>query len=282
MKKRKRKNLTTKWSNLYIILALFFIMGFGFFFSSKVFMAEDIPINQSPLNEEFDLRANGKLTITDWKYDNDNKKMEVILVTNGIKNYKNELNFTAIPRNNMKLNLPVKVVYNENDIYILQIKDIPSDFQQIALRLNKAEIESDDLFENDNKEISKSTLISTLYTDQRVVKKGDIGERDYKYYAVEITDDMINNSKNKIDELKKNVTTVDSRITIINTEIKKLEEEILYQTVEEQVETNNQIYTLNNEIEQNNREKDILNTNIKSLEEKIEKLEQRKRDFEFQ
>lgn len=283
MKKKKRKNLTTKWSNLYIAITLLFVFGFGFFFSSKVFMAEDLPINYSELGKEFDLRANGKLTISDWKYDEQKNKMEVILVTNGIKNYTNELNFTAIPRSNMKEELPISTVYNENDIYILQINKVPKDFQQIALRLSKVEINSEDLFEDkEKKEIDRNTLVSTLYTDQRVVKKEKINKKDYKIYAIEITNEMIQSSENKIKDLKETLRNIDSKNSIINTEIKKIEEEILYQTVDEQVESNNQIYNLKNVIEQNEREKEEINTNIDITEEKIEKLEQRKRDLEYQ
>lgn len=283
MKKKKRKNLTSNVSNIYISIAVFFILGFVFFGTSKIFLAENIPLNQTELNVEYDLRSNGKFMINDWIYDEKNHQMEVILVTNGIKSYTSELDFIAVPRSNVRSQLETKVVYNENDIYIIHIKNIPNEFQQMALRLTKTEIDYSELFDEkkDDESENESSVISTIYTDQRVVKKGTVEKKDFKKYASLITDSMIKSAENDIKKINDKIKKIDEIIATINNEIEKLKEEILYQTLDEQIDTNNQIFKLEQEIKGYEREKKTGNENIKSLEEKIEKLRQRKRDLDI-
>src|SRR5690606_3009404 len=146
MAKNKKKNLKLNVSNLYILAAFLFILGFGFFGTSKLFMAEDVPVNQSPLHTEMDLRANGKFTINDWTYDEKQNLMEVTLVTNGMQDYLTQLDFTAVSREKLSKKLPTEIVYNESDIYVIHIKEVPKDFNQMALRLNKDEKDFEKLF----------------------------------------------------------------------------------------------------------------------------------------
>ncbi|MGM9988800.1 MAG: coiled-coil domain-containing protein [Bacillaceae bacterium] len=282
MKKKKRKNLTIKWSNYYIAVALFFILGFGFFSTSKLYMAENLEINQTPLNTEFDLRANGKFMINDWKYDSKENKMEVILVTNGIKNYRSELDFIAVARSNMKKQLQTKVMYNDNDIYILHINNVPKDFQQVALRLVKSEISFQDIFNEEKMEVENNeAVISSIYTDQRKVKREEVTEKDMKEYAISITQSMIEVSEKQIINKEKQIKKVETVIKGLNEEIEKLKVENLYKTVDEQVETNNEIYQLEKEIEQYKAEIEKFSQDIKNITSKIDRLTQRKRDLEI-
>lgn len=281
MKKQKRKNLKLDMSNLYVVLALFFVLGFGFFGTSKIFMEEEIPINQTELNTEFDLRSNGKFSINSWIYDEEKNKMEVIIVTNGMRDYSSELDFTSISRKNLKQELPVDVVFNDNEIYILHINKVPKNFDQLAIRLHKTEWNMKDIFAEPESVKENEKIVSTIYTDERVVERKPVDKKDNKEYVVQVTNDIIKQTKEKKDEMNKKIERANEVNEGLNEEISNLKSDLLYQTMEEQIETNNKIYQLEREVESNKKEIEIMQLDIKNMDLKIEKLNQKIRDIEI-
>lgn len=279
MAKRKKKNLKLNMSNLYIIVAFVFILGFGFFGTSKLFMAEDVPLNQTEINKEFDLKSNGRFTIKDWTYDEEQKLMEVTLVTNGLQDYRSILNFTAVSREDLSAELPTEIVYDESDMYIIHIKEVSKDFNQIALRFNKDEKSYDELFTDGEVEEKQDQVISTIYTDQRVVKEALIPDRNFTEYALEITGDLIAEAEQDIEELEEKSRMTEDVIVDIREEIEQLQADLLYQTVDEQVETNNDVFQLEKSIENYERDKQTISNDAKNIRAKVERLKQKQYDL---
>lgn len=279
MKKKKRKNLKVNVSSIYIIVALFFILGFGFFGTSKIFIAEEIPINQTKLNQEFDLRSNGKFSINSWIYDKEKNMMEITLVTNGIKDYSSELDFTSISKKDLKKELPLEIVYNDNDIYIIHVKKVPKNFDQVAIRLHKTDRNINDIFDEEKEESENTKVISTIYTDERVVERKSIEKLDNKSYTLQVTDNIIEQTKKDQDGIKKKIEKANEVNKGLNEEIEKLKSDLLYQTVEEQIETNNMIYRMEREVEMNTKEIENMQQDIQNMDSKIERLKQKKRDI---
>jgi hypothetical protein len=283
MTKMKRKKLATHWSNIYVAVTLIFMLGFGFFLSSKVFLADKVDVLSTEINKEFNLNGKGKFTIKEWTYDEKDHEMQVTLITSGMTNYLSDLDFKAVPRVNVKADLPTKIVYSSNDIYIVRISKVPKDFGQVALRLVKDELDfEEEVFDEDQlKKKEKDAIITSIYADQTVVDRGEVSEKDVEEYAVKVTDEMIQNTKNEIKDRQKEIEKNDLIVKKINEEISEQKGELIYQTVDEQVVTNNQIYSLEKEIESYNTENETAKTDIKSLETKIERLNQRKSDLQF-
>lgn len=281
MKKKQKKNLKTNVTNFYLFLAVFFVAGFGFFGTSKLFMAEDVPVNHTELNVEYDLRENGKFTLKDWTYDEEQNLMEVTVLTNGIQSYATSLDFISVPKKNVNNELPIEVVYNEDDIYVLHIKEVPKNFEQVALRFNTEEKIDSTIFENEEttEKEEEENIISTVYADERVIKKEEIENKNFTSYALEITDGLIEETEEERKNIDKKIETINAVNEEILKEIERLKSELLYQTVDEQVETNNEIYRLEKEIDDNNREKEILNTDVKNAKTKAERLQQKKYDL---
>ncbi|ANU28571.1 hypothetical protein [Planococcus versutus] len=279
MAKKKKKNLKLNISTLYITLAFLFIIGFGFFGTSKLFMAGDIPLNQTALNEEFDLKANGNFTIKEWAYDQEQNMMEVTLITNGIEDYMTKLDFTAVSRERLSAELPTEIVYAESDIYIIHVKNVPKDFNQMALRFTKGEKSYDDLFTEGQTEEAEDKVISTIYTDQRVVSEETIPDRNFTEYALEITGELIADSERDIEELEDKSGMVDDVVVEIQKEIEQLQVNLLYQTVDEQVETNNEVFQLEKSIEGYEKEKETMAGDIKNIRSKVERLKQKQYDL---
>ncbi|MCP3763738.1 hypothetical protein NLX67_15290 [Domibacillus sp. A3M-37] len=283
MKKNKRKKLAAHWSNIYVAVTLIFMLGFGFFLSSKVFLADKVDVLNTEINKEFNLNGRGKFTIKEWIYDEKDHEMQVTLTTSGMTSYLSDLDFKAVPRVNVKADLPTKIVYSSNDIYIVRISKVPKDFGQVALRLVKDELDfEEEVFDEEQlKKKEKDAIITSIYADQTVVDRGEVSEKDVEEYAVKVTDEMIQNTENEIKDRQKEIEKNDLIVKKINEEISEQKGELIYQTVDEQVVTNNQIYSLEKEIESYNTENETAKTDIKSLETKIERLNQRKSDLQF-
>lgn len=280
--KKKRKNLKVNITNIYVGMTLFFIIGFIFFGTSKLFMAENIPLNQTELNTEYDLRSNGKFEISSWVYDEDKAKMEVVLITNGIKDYKTELNFSAVTRNKIGVELPLNIVYNDNEIYIIEINNVQKEFQQLAIRLHRSEKDIDNIFDEDTvNEREDDGIFSTIYTDERAVEKESIDEKEQEQYVREITNNMIEDTISKQEEIEQSIVKKNEVIETLTNEVSELQEELLYQTTDEQVETTNEIYKLEKEIENYNKEIKDSETDINNMQTKLERLEQKKRDLKI-
>lgn len=246
-------------------------------------MEDKIDILNTEIGKEFNLNANGTFMINDWVYDEQKNKMQITLITSKMSSYLSELNFESVARIDVQNKLETEVVYSSNDIYIININDIPKNFEQIALRLIKNDISFEEEFEQNEmvQQKEKNNIITSIYTDERKVKKEEILETDVKYYAVKVTDEMIEESQNEIENTNKTIESETEFIAYINGEIVKLKQELIYQTLEEQTATNNEIYQLEKEIETHNREIKNLELDIQSYDAKIKRLEQRKRDLEF-
>lgn len=281
MKKKKRKNLKWNLSNYYVGIALFFILGFGFFGTSKIFFAEELPVNQTPLNTVLDLRANGKFTINRWIYDEDKNKMEVILVTNDLKDYTTELDFSSVSRTNVKQPLPTNLVFNDNEIYILHVDQVPKNFAQLAIRLHKSEKNFHDIFNENQEEEENHRVISTIYTDERMVEREEVNVKETREYTRQVADRLIDQSQLKIEEYKNRIEKLDRLYQELNEEKEKEKAGLLYQTMDEQITTNNKIYRLDREMDMNRKEVEKTQGNIKGLNLKIERLNQKKRDIGF-
>lgn len=279
MAKKKKKNLKLNMSTLYITLAFLFILGFGFFGTSKLFMAEDIPLNQTKLNEEFDLQANGRFTVKEWTYDKKEQLMEVTLVTNGIDDYLNKLDFSAVSRGNLSAELPTEIVYDESDIYIIHINEVPKDFNQIALRFNKSDKSYNEVFAEVEEEEEQDNIISTIYTDQRVVKEEPIPDRNFMEYAQEITGELIAEAERDIEALEDKSHMTYDVIADIRKEIEQLQADLLYQTIDEQVETNNEVFQLEKRIEDYELEKQTISDDARTIRAKVERLKQKHYDL---
>jgi len=279
--KEKRKNLTTQWSNLYVIFTLVFILGFGFFFTSKVFIADEVDILYTEIGKEFKLNNNAKYTIKEWTYDENNNQMQVTIVTSGLTDYLTDLNFKSVSKINVNKELKTEIAYSSNDIYIVKIKEVPRKFQQVALRLVKNQIDVEKLFDEEELTKKEDEVITSIYTDEQVVDRGEILQGSIDEYAIQITDQMITETNILVAENEKLIEQNLLVIEKINDEISHLKSELIYQTVEEQTVTTNEIFSLEKDIEKHNKEIEKINVDIDSRNAKIERLIQRKRDIQY-
>lgn len=157
----KRKNLKSKLSNIYIFLTLLFVLAFAFCLTSKFFIADEIDILNTEIGKEFAMMSNGTFTINDWVYDEEHHKMQVTLITSNMINYLSELDFQSVTKVNLQKELETKIVYSSNDIYIVEINDVPKNFEQVALRFIRHDVSFEEEFEQTKKQ--KKSILSRVF-----------------------------------------------------------------------------------------------------------------------
>lgn len=283
---QKRKKLKTKLHQVYTGLASFIILGFAFFYTSKLFFVDAADILNTEINKELSINSSVSFTINEWIYDDESNRMQVTLLTNNMTDYLSDLKFISVSRTNLSRELPTKIVYNTRDIYIIMIEQVPKEFDQVAVRFVREEVNFEDIFsynaeENVQNLEVKSKVLASIYADQRVVASGEVKQQKVKEYALNVTNEMIELTEiersNRMKEIQKNTLIISK----IHEEIELLKEEIIYQTIAEQDETNNKIFNLEKEIEDLNQQNSIILADVDSLDAKVKRLTQRKRDLQY-
>lgn len=269
--KKKRHNLSNNPSKIYLVTTMIFLLSFGFFLTSKLYITETDDVLQTAIGKEFELYGSKKITINDWAYDEEKNKMQIILITNNLSSYLTELNFYAISKLDTSKKLDTKVEYESNDIYIISINNIPKNFNQISLKIEENSIGS--------KTDDTKKQVASFYTDERVVERASLNEEELNSFAIKATDEMINEANKSITNSKKTVEDKQNQIKNIELQIAKLKQDLTFQTLEEQTETNNEIFGLKNQIISFENEIKELEIEQAAYNEKINKLKQRKKEL---
>lgn len=281
-KKIKKKNLNSNTSMVYLSTTLIFIVGLILFLTSRMYIPEVIPMKYTELNVVNDLYSDGKITINEWKYDEKQNIMEVILKTDKVKGFDNDLHFSSVSRVDRQRYLDVEVPYKENDIYVVVIKNVPKQFEQIALRIDKEYNDYYDLFTEDEEVKEKeSNTVAALYTDQRMVDRGTIEQKSPKRYAIQIVTTLVENAESDSTTIRKSIEKINKAIEILRVEVSEKEEDKIYQTAEEQLETDSTIHSLLYKIEEMEDDKVKKEEEIIINDKKIEKLNQKKNDLKM-
>lgn len=269
--KKKRHNLSNNPSKIYLVTTMIFLLSFGFFLTSKLYITETDDVLQTAIGKEFELYGSKKITINDWAYDEEKNKMQIILITNNLSSYLTELNFYAISKLDTSKKIDTKVEYESNDIYIISINNIPKNFNQISLKIEENSIGS--------KTDDTKKQVASFYTDERVVERASLNEEELNSFAIKATDEMINEANKSITNSKKTVEDKQNQIKNIELQIAKLKQDLTFQTLEEQTETNNEIFGLKNQIISFENEIKELEIEQAAYNEKINKLKQRKKEL---
>ncbi|ODV48157.1 MULTISPECIES: hypothetical protein [Bacillus subtilis group] len=272
-------------SSFYLIVALVGLTVGLFLFTSKITLWDDTPILQTEFNDKLQGLNNSSVVLKEWQYNPDKKLMEITIKAASVDGTPvNNLTFYAKEKQNPQKKIPVEVVTQYEDAYVLHIKNIQPDYQVvgvvIAENVDKSNLSVNQLTfsdtdnanvqeENDQRELSSVTI----YGDYRKVKVNPnlktLTKKEYEIRGIKEDISVNEKEKRKID------TTLPEQkeyIEQLNEEIKTIEKDKKYQTNEEQIESNATIKNKQEEIENVNLNIQKLKERSKEYGEKIEKL----------
>lgn len=269
------------------------------FFNANSILPDNSTVMNSSLGKEVNAGST-KLSINRWEYDENKKFMEIELSYKDSGDYiVTKLDFSAKAKVNVKKKLPVRKMFNTDNIYIIRIENIPENYEAIALKVSQnlssdsninidtSDITTDDFssstvsnnLSNDNNEAITNNS-TTLYCDYRKVKiNNNIKEETKKYYLINITKTEIHNINRDVITINNKIKSNENLIIMANEIINSLNSQYKYEIKEEQTNTNQKINSYKAKIADNEQQNTNLQLTKSSLIEKINKLEQKVKDI---
>ncbi|MGR5969468.1 hypothetical protein ACT7C1_20670 [Bacillus paranthracis] len=168
-------NLRRKKSWIYGLIVGFMLVGFFLFFTSKLYVPYEEPVYHTELKKTVALFGSRTMTVERRAYDPASHTIEMFLRIDGGDGEKYQ--FQAQEKANPNLQLPVKVVYQDDENIVVQVKELSPKWQAVAL----------DVFEKNNRDVTlenkqkteeekeddKQTFLKSFFSDQN---KTDVEE----------------------------------------------------------------------------------------------------------
>ncbi|KMY52502.1 hypothetical protein AC623_20380 [Bacillus sp. FJAT-27231] len=272
-------NLRRKKSWVFLSIIMFLFLGFFSFISSKAYMKEEQNFYHTELKKEISLTTMSTLRIESWEYNPKKNIMEILLTIDDSNDY----TFEALSKANTRSPMSLKTIYHEQENYVLQIEDVPSNWEAIALdiyEVNKTDEAAVIKNEDEKIEEEREELIKTIYADQKKTKVNDeleTKEKDvYAMYFIEMERTQLGK------EIKKYTQAIQQEVqkkNELNKEIKELEKEKKYDTEIEKIDTETEIELKKDFIKECDLMIEDYEFEQKNAEEKIRKLNQKEQDL---
>lgn len=262
---QSKEKSAARYNRYMYILIFFFIVGYGFFFSTKFWyqdIKDVIPATKLGTIRNWQKR---EVQLVSWKYSDKQKTMEIQLaVTNksydGIDDYK----ITALDKNKGFLN--TKVVLKEEDFWVIQITNLPRRWSEVSLRINKPE---------------EDEAPCKFYTNKFKVENVDeLPNLTTNEYMIARLDSLVNTYNDEIEKLQKDIKEQERIIANCNEDIQKYKDDEEFQTEQEIQETEKMISDAQSNISSANTQIQLDNANIQEYQDRITLTEEKKQKYQ--
>jgi len=286
-----KTSLNTEKENKFIIVFLVIVTTLlVIFFTSKLWMYDDNPIRQTTLNEKIESLEQTELTLLNWYYNEKENFMEVII------DKKNVGEDSLIPSISFEAreieldeNIPVDVIYETDNIFVVHLKKIPEKYKFIDLMVTETRDEEVVRVEKEEEEgvgLESETVEEIDLIDSNfVVLTGDYREieidngleiKSGKDYEITSIEHEIQRTKDKVESIIKERIPLENRFIIEEeSKIKEAEEELEYLSGDEKLELEQTISGYEQKINSAIENKEELEEEVKGLEDKVLGMEKK-------
>lgn len=277
MRRQTRRRLTQNVSRFYLGLGVFFVIGFLFFGTSSFFFAEEAPVNETPINEAIRLSNGEIVTLHAWSYDTEKRTMRVRLSLDETPGNTNNLLFRYVYKARPNAEKEVTLLYERNDQYVLELKNVPNDFGQLAVRIYGLN-ESQSIKELTPEE-RENSLLTSLYADRRTIQQASHTSSDETTFTRLFVEDELAETELHLETAQQSVEAQRQHIERLDRDKEELEGELPYLSLDEQVEKENEIFDHGRKRDELTLELEKLEQSVVALEEKHDKLRVRLREL---
>lgn len=276
-------NLRRKKSWIYGLIVGFMLVGFFLFFTSKLYVPYEEPVYHTELKKPVALFGSRTMTVERRAYDPASHTIEMFLRIDGGDGEKYQ--FQAQEKANPNLQLPVKVVYQDDENIVVQVKELSPKWQAVAL----------DVFEKNNqnlmlenkqkteeeKEDDKQTFLKSFFSDQNKtdVEEG-ISQKSKGSYAKVFIGIEQKNLKEKVKQYDAMMKQETSKQTQWQEQITEWKNDAKYQTETEKMENDAKINSKETNIKQSKDKVELYKWEQGQIKEKIKKLDEKAKDAE--
>ncbi|MBR2759256.1 MAG: hypothetical protein IKG65_08205 [Exiguobacterium sp.] len=277
MRRQTRRRLTQNVSRFYLGLGIFFVIGFLFFGTSSFFFAEEAPVNQTPINETIRLSNGETVTLHAWSYDTEMRTMRIRLTLDETPGNTNDHLFRYVYKARPDSEKEVVLLHDQSDQYVLELKDVPNDFDQLAVRIyGLDESQSIDALTPKERE---NSLLTSLYADRRTIEQANHTSSDETTFTRLFVEDELAETEKQLETAQQSVEVQRQQIKRLDRDKEELEGELPYLSLDEQVEQENEIFDLGRKRDELTLELEKLEQSVQALEEKHDKLRVRLREL---
>ncbi|WP_439873302.1 hypothetical protein ACSLGG_00100 (plasmid) [Bacillus mycoides] len=289
-KKSERINLRKNRSWVYLAIISFLFLGFFAFLTSKIYMPNDEKLFHTETNKVIKLSGMGKLIVEQREY---NPHKNFIQIRFRIEGYE-ETGFTFKAQEKAKsgVQLPVKVLYEENGNYVVEVKELSPNWGALAFDIYNKNGEKEQMdirkftqdvneYEEENASTkSPNKLVQTIFTDQRKTKVNDeLLAEDKKTYELDFIERDKKDIETKIKNYGKAIKLEEENAKTVYEKVKELKDEMKYQTEAEKTETQSKISSLESKIKSSEKNVELFKGEQKIARDKIKKLEQKSQEI---
>ena len=251
-------------NNLFIVLIVAMIVSYMFFFSSTyIFKPSEESLSYTDVREKQGI-GNKVFTISQWLYSPEQEKMQVSLLFDNTESSNDaeiaEYTFSSMTRSVSKSisNNTCEVVYSSNSIKIVDINNVPEDFAEVSLNIDKKdktlEMNIDDNEDSDNSVVDSTSIYTNMYKVKTV-------EKISKKSAIEYEIDRLENNQRTY---QGNIKDAKSKIKMLNKDNDKMNEEITKLELEKRYSTTTEYTVIN---EQQNSYRSSIKSNMDSIKD---------------
>lgn len=285
-----RSSLSKGNENKFIIAFLVIVITLlGVFFTSKLWMYDDNPIRHTTLNEKIETLDQTELTVLSWFYNEKERFMEVVIDKNNVgeDSIVPSLSFEA-DEIELGENIPVDVIYETDNIFVIHLKKIPEKYRFIDLKVTETRDEEVVRAEKEEEGITldlEDTKDVSLVDSNFVILTGDyrkievdnkLQEQSGKDYEVASIEHEIQRTKESVELIKEEKIPLENRFIIEEEgKIEKAKEELEYLSGDEQLEMEQTISGYEQKIKSAIDSKSELEEEIEGLESRIVGLEKK-------
>lgn len=249
-------------------------------------MPNDEKLFHTETNKVIKLSGMGKLIVEQREYNPHKNFIEIRFRIEGYE--ETGFTFKAQEKGKPGVQLPVKVLYEENGNYVIEVKELSPNWGALALDIYNKNSENEQMdirkftqdvneYEEENTSTkSPNKLVQTIFTDQRKTKANDeLLAEDKKTYELDFIEIDKKDIETKIKNYEKAIKLEEENAKTVYEKVKELKDEMKYQTEAEKTETQSKIASLESKIKSSEKNVELFKGEQKIARDKIKKLEQK-------
>lgn len=291
----KNKLNNGRENKFYIVVIMTIFLLQGIFLTSKYWMYDDSAIAQTDYDKDINGLNQTTLTLRSWEYNPTNHLMEVTIEREHTGTDAVEPTFTFEAKGKETKDVySAKKVYESDDMMVIHIKGVPSDYHVIGLfvtehrdsKILKQEnqkqiIDDDDEVASNEGKLEQSTLPKPeeviLVGDYRKIKdnKNLVIKSEKEYKKENIMEEMKRTEQEISLITDESIPFEEDLMTTLIEEKAALKEEMRYETEEEKEQSKKEIEQKENAIVSAEEEVENYKKQVKELKEKHENREEK-------
>lgn len=253
-------------------------------------MPNDEKLFHTETNKVIKLSGMGKLIVEKREYNPHKNFIQIYFRLEGYE--ETGYTFKAQQKANPGVQLPVKVLYEENGKYVVEVKDLSPNWGALAFDIYNKNGEKEQMdirkftqdvneYEEENATTkSPNKLVQTIFTDQRKTKANDeLIAEDKKTYELDFIERDKKDIETKIKNYGKAIKLEEENAKTVYEKVKELQDEMKYQTEAEKTETQSKIASLESKIKSSEKNVELFKGEQKIARDKIKKLEQKEQEI---